>query len=171
MCNEIFDLYFFHDSNPSGSLINRVKYYRIRFQFRRDIRSQSSKKVFSFMIDVFTPKRISPDCTFKSNQRLSKISILTQRYAAWLLGVMRTAELDSKVWCIPQILTPWCAHYGVFWEIWVAWLCGGMHITEYYSAGECTPRSFFIYFFSWLRNVMHNAELDSVVGCTPQSLT
>ena len=29
---------FFHDSNPSGSLINRLKYFLIRFRFRRDIR-------------------------------------------------------------------------------------------------------------------------------------
>ena len=35
---------FFHDSNPSGPLINRLKYFRIRFRFRRNIRSQSSKK-------------------------------------------------------------------------------------------------------------------------------
>ena len=25
-CHEIFDLYFFHKSNPSGLLINRLKY-------------------------------------------------------------------------------------------------------------------------------------------------
>ena len=29
---------FFHDSKPSGPLINRLKYFRIRFRFRRDIR-------------------------------------------------------------------------------------------------------------------------------------
>ena len=29
---------FFHDSNPSGPLINRAKYFRIRFWFRQDIR-------------------------------------------------------------------------------------------------------------------------------------
>ena len=41
VCHEIFDLQFFYDSNPSGPLINRLKYFRIRFRFRRDIRSQS----------------------------------------------------------------------------------------------------------------------------------
>ena len=35
VCHEIFDLHFFHDSNPSRPLINRLKYFRIRF--RRDI--------------------------------------------------------------------------------------------------------------------------------------
>ena len=29
---------FFHDSNPSRPLINRLIYFRIRFRFRRDIR-------------------------------------------------------------------------------------------------------------------------------------
>ena len=32
---------FFHDSDPSRPLIKRLKYFRIRFRFRRDIRSQS----------------------------------------------------------------------------------------------------------------------------------
>ena len=31
----------------------------------------------SFMIDMFTPKKISPDCPLKSNPKLTKISILT----------------------------------------------------------------------------------------------
>ena len=33
----------FHVSNPSGPLMNRLNYFRIRFRFRRDIRSQRSK--------------------------------------------------------------------------------------------------------------------------------
>ena len=44
VCHMIFDLHFFHDLNPSSPLINRLKYFRIRFRFFRDIRSQSSKK-------------------------------------------------------------------------------------------------------------------------------
>ena len=35
--------FFFLDSNPSGPLINRQKYFRIRVRFRREIRSQSSE--------------------------------------------------------------------------------------------------------------------------------
>ena len=34
---------FFHYLNPSRLLINRLKYFGIRFQFSQDIRSQSSK--------------------------------------------------------------------------------------------------------------------------------
>ena len=41
------------------------------------------------MIAVLTPKRISPDYPFHSNQRLTKISILTPH----LRGMMHTAEL------------------------------------------------------------------------------
>ena len=42
VCQEIFDLQFFLDSNPSGPLINRLQYiFRIRFRFCRNIRSQS----------------------------------------------------------------------------------------------------------------------------------
>ena len=40
VCHEIFDLQFFHDSNSSGPLINRLKYFRIKFRFHRDIQSQ-----------------------------------------------------------------------------------------------------------------------------------
>ena len=38
VCHEIFDLHFFHDSIPSRPLINRLKYFKIRFRFRQDIR-------------------------------------------------------------------------------------------------------------------------------------
>ena len=139
----------------------QVKYFRIVFRFRRDIRSQSLKnstlqcawhhvvkilglenqniflQIFSFLIDVFTPKRISPDCPFKSNQRPATFSIQTTRCAVWLHGGMHTAKLDSVVWCKLQSLARRCdTHYRVFWEIWVtllitlwcdahrrAWLC------------------------------------------------
>ena len=37
MCHNIFYLYFFHDSNPSGPLIKRLKHFRILFRIRRDI--------------------------------------------------------------------------------------------------------------------------------------
>ena len=63
--------------------------------------------IFSFIIDVFTTKRISPDCPFKSNQRISKISILTPRFTIWHRGV----QLDTAVWCTPRNLTPRCASH------------------------------------------------------------
>ena len=39
VCHEIFDLQFYHDSKPSGPLIHRIKDFRIRFRFRRDIQT------------------------------------------------------------------------------------------------------------------------------------
>ena len=114
---------------------------------------------------------ISPDCLFKSIQRLSKISILTPRCAFWLRGVMHTTELDSAVWCTPGSLTPWWdAHHG------------GMHTTELDSAVWCTQpsltprcdahrRVLWEIGVTWLRGVMHTAELDSAVWCTPRSRT
>ena len=70
-------------------------------------------QIFSFMIDVFTPKRISPDCPFKSNQSQTKILIL--RCTVCLCGVMHTAEIDSMVGCTQRRLSPWSdAYHGVF---------------------------------------------------------
>ena len=101
--------------------------------------------IFSFMIDVFTHKRISPDCPFKSNQRPAKCSILTLRCAVWLRGVMHTIDLDSAAWCtLPSLTTQWDAHHG-------AWL-----------RSMCTPRSL---------TPRIDAHRSSAVWCTPQSLT
>ena len=120
--------FFWHDLNPSGPLIDRLKYFQILFWFHWNIRSQSLKnstswcawhqgvKILSFFksflswyMYIFTPKRIYPDCPFKNNQRLSKILILTPRcdahHRAWLHGTMHTAELDSTVGCTPRSLT------------------------------------------------------------------
>ena len=135
---------FCHDSNPSRPLMNSLKYFRIRFLFCRDTRSQSLKistpqcawhrgvkilglvnplfilQIFSFMIDVFTP----------------------QIYFSWLflLKLPFTINSDSGV-CS---LTLRCdAHRSVFKDI----------------------------LFSWLSGVMHNPESDSVVWYTPRSLT
>ena len=95
---------FFLDSNPSRLLINRLKYFQIRFYFAEIFNHKVRKnrlrgvhdtaeskfqaqqiKMFFFnsndTVDVVTPKRISPDCPFESNQRLTKITILTPRCA------------------------------------------------------------------------------------------
>ena len=66
--------------------------------------------LFKFFLSwyVFTPKRISPDCPFKSNQRLSKVSILTPRCAFWLCCMMHTSELfkNSNISAKSKILHP-----------------------------------------------------------------
>ena len=89
---------------------------------------------FSLMIDVFTPIGVSPDCPFKSNQRLTKISFLTLWCAVWLRGEMHTAEFEL-VGSTPRSLTPrGDAHSG-------AWLYSKMHTAELDSEVGCTPRS------------------------------
>ena len=106
------------------------------------------------MLGVFTPKMISPDCPFKSNQRLPKISILTLRCAFWL-----------PMWCTPRSLTlRYDAQHG-------AWLLGMMHTAEFYeklgsldSTVWCTLRSLTLWYDAnrrvWLRVVQHTAESD-----------
>ena len=135
--------HFSHDLNPSWPLINRVNYFRIRFRIRRDIRSQSSKNstllcawhcgvkilvlanqkfflhIFSFMKDVFTPKRdllIVPETHKKNDFDSAQCSLqCVSHRRTWLCSRMHTAGLDSSVCCTPQSflrnfdhLTPWC---------------------------------------------------------------
>ena len=130
----------FHDSNPSGPLINRRKYFQIRFDFAEifdhkvvsavccTLQRQKSLpvnqnfilQILSFVIDVFTPKRISLDCPFKGNQRQVKISILSLRCAVsvCLRGMLHTAEIVSAVCCRPRRSSPWWdAHRGDMFEI------------------------------------------------------
>ena len=144
VCHKIFDLYFFRWFERIWASDKQGKVFRIWFRFReifdhkvRIIRLRGvhdtvprSKTVrfskatfilqfFSFMIDVF-PKMISPDCPFKSNQRPSKVQILTPQ-------CVHTMDLDSAVWCIPWSLTLWYDAY--------------LHILELDYAVSCTPRS------------------------------
>ena len=85
-------------------------------------------QIFPFLIDVFTPKRIYPDCPFKCIQRQVKISILTPQCAVCLFGDffkyralsgMYIAEIVSTV-CIP----PECLNnFNCLWNLGgnVAW--------------------------------------------------
>ena len=38
VCHEIYDLYFYPDSNPYVPLINGLKYFQLQFRFRQDTR-------------------------------------------------------------------------------------------------------------------------------------
>ena len=89
----------------------------------------------SFMIDMFTPKKISPDCPLKSNQKLTKISILTLQCdahrGAWLHSGKHTVELDSAVGCT---LRSFLRNFDYLTQRsdapCGAWLRSGMHTTE-----------------------------------------
>ena len=110
MCHEIFDLHFFHDSTPFGPLINRLKYFRIQFlrcaAHRWDKKTMFSinqnfmLQFFSFMIDVFTPKSISPDCLFKSNHRQVKNSILYPRRSLCARISRRNRKFENNLGCL-----------------------------------------------------------------------
>ena len=139
---------FVHDSNPSGSL--RLKYFKF-IKILGLANKNNVLQIFSFMIDVFPPKMIFPDCPFKCNQRLTKILILTPwRYAhrglknlffiTWLRAVMHTAELDFIMWCTLQSLTPrWDAHREKFFKIQISWQNQNW-IRKYFSLFYQGPR-------------------------------
>ena len=136
---------FSHDSNPSGPLINRLKYFRIQFQYRWDIKSQRLKNLTPRCASHGGVKILviaSQKNFFKSFLSCNMCSPLkgflptvplrptrdSQKFWFWL----RSVQFDSAV-CS---LTPRCdTHRG-------AWLRGGMHNEELNSAVWCTPWSF-----------------------------
>ena len=98
----------------SNSFSILLRYSITKFE-KFKILGLANQKLFSlnlfFMIEMFTPKRISPDCPFKSSQRPPKFSILTPQCdahcGAWLRGIILTAELDFMVG-----YTPWKFAWG-----------------------------------------------------------
>ena len=99
---DFLPLSFFHDTNPSEPLINRLKYFWIRFCFSWDIESQSCLCGVQLTAEIIsavccTPLRWYP------------------RYVAhcWddLLSVKHTAEMISALCNISQRLSSWCATY------------------------------------------------------------
>ena len=57
-------------------------------------------QIFSFMIEVFTRKRIFPIVPLKAT-RNHRIFDFDSPCAVWLCGMMHTAESDSAVGCTP----------------------------------------------------------------------
>ena len=95
VCHEIFELHLFQDSNPSVHLINRLKYFLIRFRFCRDIL-------------IFKKLHVC----------------IIQYHGVRLQGVHHTTESDSAVFTTPRIhehkvskklhsVHPRCAYRGV----------------------------------------------------------
>ena len=60
VCHEIFDLHFVYDSKTFGPLINRLNYFRFRFRFRRDIRSQSCLRGVLHTVETISAVCIIP---------------------------------------------------------------------------------------------------------------
>ena len=77
VCHKIFDLKFVI-FNPSGPLLNRLKYFRIWFRFRRDIRSQSSIRCVQQTAEIIStvcniPRRSSQRCATHRGVNLSGV--------------------------------------------------------------------------------------------------
>ena len=116
MCHEIFDLHFFHDSNPTRSLISRLKYFRIWFQFCRDI--QILKKLHSvhptaesYSAVCIIPRSQAQRC---ASHRGVKLGCVHHR-GVKLSGVNPTAESDFAVCIKPLSRAPRCASYRRVW--------------------------------------------------------
>ena len=119
---------FFHDLNPSGPLINRLKYFRIRFRFRRDIQILKKLRGVHPMKTKHLKKLCGVHPTAESDSavciipRSQALQCASHRGVSNLPSVcfdgfeiLHTAELVSAVWCTPQSPTPrWDAHGGVF---------------------------------------------------------
>ena len=97
---------FFHDLNPSGSLISRLKYFCI-LEFHRDI------KIFKKLCSVHCASHRSVK---KTKYRMSKNSatcIPSQRQTlqSAVCSVHSSVKSSFATCIIPRILAPLCASY------------------------------------------------------------
>ena len=123
LCHETFDLYFFLDSNPSDPLINRLKYFRIRFHFFCDIRVLKQLQGMHPTAESDCAVCIIPlSLTLRraSHCRVKRTKFLYKK----IRGVHHTAESDYAVRIIPQSQTAQCVTYP--WD----WLRGVHHTAE-----------------------------------------
>ena len=166
-CQEIFDLFFFfHESNPAGPLINRLKCFQLFFRFSRDIRSQSclrgeqhtTKSPIFFCKSTFYTSNLSFHGTCRCVHHPKRFLLIVplkatrdkQRFQFWLRGV----QCFSAVWCTPGRLS-------------------------LRSAAQCTLRRLspqrdgYQKFFEilCLRLLRIFGKIDSKVWCTPRRLT
>ena len=160
-----FDLQFFHYLNPSGPLINKLKYFLIRFRFRRDIRIFKKIRVVHL-----TAESDSAECITPRSQTPLCASYLGVR----LRGVNHTAESSSAVCIPPRSQAPqWASHRGVKWSKFFKKLCGVHPTAESYSAVCFSLRSQTLRCASqcWvkLHGVHHTAESDFAVCIPPPS--
>ena len=100
VCHEIFELHLFQDSNPSVHLINRLKYFLIRFRFCRDI--LIFKKLHVCIIQYHGVRLQGVHHTTESDSAVFTTPRIHEHKVSKKLHGVYTAESDSKV-CIP----PW----------------------------------------------------------------
>ena len=126
--SRVFRPPFFHDSNPSRPLIDRLNYFRIRFRFHRDIRILKKLRSVHPTAESDSAMCIIPQCASYCGVRLRSVHY--------------TTESDSAVGITPQIhenkaseKTPQCVSYCRVGP------CGVHHTAESSSALCITPRS------------------------------
>ena len=110
VCHEIFYLYCFHDSNPSGPLINRLKYFHIIFLLRPNI------QIFMKLHGVHPTAESIPTVCIIPQSRVFQILKKKNPPCAPhrrvnLRGVHPTAETISAVCIIPGRQSLRCASY------------------------------------------------------------
>ena len=131
---------------------------------------------------MFTPKRISPFCLFKSNKRPAKFSILTQcsltprgwrdaYRGAWLHGMMQTMKSDnSKMSRLSTSFYKKTSYHWVTYYIIFIVICILRHHREITivklriktdSAVWCTPQSFF-----FNSNILAKSKPNSKISWT-----
>ena len=96
MCQEIFDLHFYHDSNPSRPLISRLKYLQIRFRFRRDIQIFKKLRSVHHLAESNSAVCITPQSqVIKSFKKTLQCA---SHHGVSLSGVLPTEELSRRNW-------------------------------------------------------------------------
>ena len=116
---------FFHDSNPSRPLINRLKYFRIWFQFCQDIgifkqfrgvhhTAESSSRV------CIIPRSQAPQCASHRRVKLRSVHHTTEssdqkffkNYGVCISHRVRLRSVHPSAVCIPpQSRAPRCSLY------------------------------------------------------------
>ena len=106
---------FFHDSNPSGSLTNRLKYFRIWFKFsRKYTNSDSPVRVWHYRVKIWALMNAHL-IYLKSNPSWSMYSPIKGFYLRFFIQTPACAFwLCSIIWSN--------AHRRVIWELLFSWL-------------------------------------------------
>ena len=162
--HDIFDLHIFHDSNPSRPLINRLKYFRILFQFHWDI--QTFKELHDVHPTVESDSTVSIPLQSQAPQCASY-------HGDWLCSV--PWESQTCLFFYPKFYK--CYFYVMPKDINMKCIClvtNGLNILFYFRSfflkelkgvRNRKPRKTDIFEHVRLYSVMHTAESN----CTPRS--
>ena len=92
--HEIFDRHFFHDSNPSGPQISRLKCFQILFRFRRDSSIRSQSFLRGVKVKIFTCHWLL--LKWQSGEILTEVNISMIKERIWSWFTIRRHFCDQK---------------------------------------------------------------------------